>query len=50
MAFPWEWRSMPQVAAYLPGLRARLRGGLADQLKRRIDLARSRALGEGRAI
>jgi hypothetical protein len=46
MAIPWEWRSMPEIAAEIPGLEAGLRGGLADQLKRRIDLARRRALGE----
>jgi hypothetical protein len=46
MAIPWEWRSMPEVAADVPGLQAGLRGGLADQLKRRIDQARRRALGE----
>jgi hypothetical protein len=46
MAIPWEWRSMPEVADEIPGLEAGLRGGLADQLKRRIDLARRRALGE----
>jgi hypothetical protein len=46
MAIPWEWRSMPEVAAEIPGLEAGLRGGLADQLKRRIDQARRKALGE----
>jgi hypothetical protein len=46
MAIPWEWKSMPQVAADIPGLQAGLRGGLADQLKRKIDQARRRALGE----
>jgi hypothetical protein len=46
MALPWEWRSMPEVAADVPGLQARLRGGLADQLKRRIDQAKRKALGE----
>jgi hypothetical protein len=46
MAIPWEWRSMPEVAADIPGLQAGLRGGLADLLKRRIDQARRRALGE----
>jgi hypothetical protein len=46
MAIPWEWRSMPEVAAEVPGLQAGLRGGLADQLKRRIDQARRKALGE----
>jgi hypothetical protein len=46
MAIPWEWRSMPEIAAEIPGLEARLRGGLADQLKRRIDQARKKALGE----
>jgi hypothetical protein len=39
---------MPEVAAEIPGLQAGLRGGLADQLKRQIDLARRKALGEGR--
>jgi hypothetical protein len=48
MAIPWEWRSMPEVAADVPGLQAGLRGGLADQLKRRIDQARRKALGEAR--
>jgi hypothetical protein len=46
MAIPWEWRTMPEVAAEIPGLEAGLRGGLADLLKRRIDQARRRALGE----
>jgi hypothetical protein len=46
MAIPWEWRSMPEIAAEIPGLEAGLRGGLADQLKRRIDQARRKALGE----
>jgi hypothetical protein len=46
MAIPWEWRSMPEVAREVPGLEAGLRGGLADQLKRRIDQARRKALGE----
>jgi hypothetical protein len=46
MAIPWTWRSMPEIAADIPGLEAGLRGGLADQLKRRIDQARRKALGE----
>src|SRR5262249_11953676 len=46
MAMPWEWRSMPEVARDVPGLEAGLRGGLADQIKRRIDQARRKALGE----
>jgi hypothetical protein len=46
MAIPWEWRSMPEIADEIPGLEAGPRGGLADQLKRRIDQARRRALGE----
>jgi hypothetical protein len=45
MAIPWEWRSMPEIASEIPGLEG-LRGGLADQLKRRIDQARRKALGE----
>jgi hypothetical protein len=48
MAIPWEWRSMPEIADEIPGLEAGLRGGLADQLKRRIDQARRKALGEAR--
>jgi hypothetical protein len=48
MAIPWEWRTMPEVAREVPGLEGGLRGGLADQLKRRIDLARRKALGEAR--
>jgi hypothetical protein len=50
MAIPWEWQSMPEVAAVIPGLEAGLRGGLADQLKRRIDQARRKALGEARLV
>jgi hypothetical protein len=46
MAIPWEWRSLPEIAREVPGLEAGLRGGLADQLKRRIDQARRKALGE----
>ena len=46
MAVPWEWQSMPEVAAEIPGLEAGLRGGVADQLKRIIDQARRKALGE----
>jgi hypothetical protein len=49
MAIPWEWRSMPEAAADIPGLQAGLRGGLANQLRRRIDAARRRALGEATA-
>jgi hypothetical protein len=37
---------MPEVAADVPRLQAGLRGGLADLLKRRIDQARRKALGE----
>ena len=48
MAIPWEWRSMPEIAAEIPGLEAGLRGGLADQLKRRIDQAKRKVLGEAR--
>jgi hypothetical protein len=50
MAIPWEWRSMPEIAAEIPGLEAGLRGGLADQLKRRIDQAKRKALGEARLL
>jgi hypothetical protein len=48
MAIPWEWRSMPEIAAEVPGLEAGLRGGLADTLKSLLDKARSKALGEAR--
>jgi hypothetical protein len=37
---------MPEIAAEIPGLEAGLRGGLAGQLKRKIDQARRKALGE----
>jgi hypothetical protein len=50
MAIPWEWRTMPEVAREVPGLEAGLRGGLADQLKRRIDQARRKALGEASLV
>jgi hypothetical protein len=50
MAIPWEWRSMPEIADEIPGLEAGLRGGLADQLKRSIDQARRKALGEARLL
>ena len=50
MAIPWQWRSMPEIAAEIPGLQAGLRGGFADQLKRRIDQARRKALGEARLV
>jgi hypothetical protein len=48
MALPWEWLSLPAVARDVPGLEAGLRGGLADELKRRIDKAKREALGEAR--
>jgi hypothetical protein len=50
MAIPWTWRSMPEIAAEIPELQAGLRGGLADQLKRRIDQARRKVLGEARLL
>ena len=50
MAIPWEWQSMPEIAADIPGLEAGLRGGLADQLKRRIDQSRRKALDEARLV
>jgi hypothetical protein len=46
MKIPWEWVSMPEAARDVPGLEAGLRGGLAAELKARIDQARRRALGE----
>jgi hypothetical protein len=50
MAVLWEWQSMPVAAADVPGLEAGLRGGLADQLKRKIDQARRKALGEATSL
>jgi hypothetical protein len=46
MKIPWEWVSMPEAARDVPGLEAGLRGGLAAELKARIDQARRKALGE----
>jgi hypothetical protein len=48
MAIPWTWRSMPEIANEIPGLEGGLRGGLADALKKRIDAAKRKALGEAR--
>jgi hypothetical protein len=45
MVTPWQWRSMPEIAPEVPGLQDKLRGGLADQLKRQIDQARMKVLG-----
>ena len=50
MKIPWEWVSMPEAARDVPGLEAGLRGGLAAELKARIDQARRKALGEARLV
>jgi hypothetical protein len=44
MAFPYQWRSMPEVMAEIPGLRGVPRGGLQQALKNIIDDARMRAV------
>jgi hypothetical protein len=41
---------LPEIADEIPGLETKLRGGLADQLKHRIDQARRKALGEARLV
>jgi hypothetical protein len=48
MRIPWSWRSFPEIADEIPGLEEKLRGGLADQLKRLIDQTKRRVLGEAR--
>jgi hypothetical protein len=44
MAFPYQWRSMPEVMAEIPGLRGVPRGGLQQVLKNLIDDARMRVV------
>jgi hypothetical protein len=44
MAFPYQWRSMPEVMAEIPGLRGVPRGGLQQALKNIIDDARMRVI------
>jgi hypothetical protein len=44
MAFPYQWRSMPEVMGEIPELRGIARGGLQQTLKGLIDDARNRAV------
>jgi hypothetical protein len=44
LAIPYQWRSMPEVMAEIPGLRGVSRGGLQQALKNIIDDARMRAV------
>ena len=44
MAFPYQWRSMPEVMEEIPELRGVARGGLQQVLKNLIDDARMRAV------
>jgi hypothetical protein len=44
MAFPYQWRSMPEVMAEIPGLQGIRRGGLHQALKALIDDARVRVI------
>jgi hypothetical protein len=46
MAFPYQWRSMPEVMAEIPELRGIPRGGLQQTLKALIDNARLRAVAK----
>jgi hypothetical protein len=44
MAFPYQWRSMPEVMEEIPELRGVARGGLQQTLKNLIDDARMRVV------
>jgi hypothetical protein len=44
MAFPYQWRSMPEVMTGVPGLQGIRRGGLQQVLKNLIDDARMRVV------
>jgi hypothetical protein len=44
MAYPYQWRSMPEVMAEIPGLQGVPRGGLQQALKNLIDDARMRVV------
>jgi hypothetical protein len=44
MAFPYQWRSMPEVMEEIPELRGVARGGLQQALKNLIDDARMRVV------
>ncbi len=44
MAYPFQWRSMPEVMAEIPGLQGIPRGGLQQELTNLIDDARMRVV------
>src|SRR6476661_6825938 len=44
MAFPYQWRSTPEVMDEIPELRGIARGGLQQTLKSLIDAARMRVV------
>ena len=44
MAFPYQWRSMREVMAEIPGLQGVPRGGLQQVLKNLIDDAQMRVV------
>jgi hypothetical protein len=44
MAFPYQWRSLPEVMAEIPELQGVARGGLQQTLKNLIDHARMRVV------
>jgi hypothetical protein len=46
MAYPFQWRSMPEVMAEMPELRGVTRGGLQQTLKALIDDARNRVVAK----
>ncbi len=46
MAYPYQWRSMPEVMEEIPELRGIGRGGLQQALKSLIDDARNRVLAK----
>jgi hypothetical protein len=46
MAIPYQFRSMPEVMAEIPGLRGVARGGLQQTLKALIDDARNRVVAK----
>jgi hypothetical protein len=46
MAYPYQWRSMPEVMEEIPELRGVARGGLQQTLKNLIDDARNRVVAK----
>ncbi len=46
MEYPYQWRSMPEVMAEIPGLQGVRRGGLQQALKGIIDDARTRVVAK----